>query len=206
MLSLYNVIRKFISRLFDVGCALSWTISSTLSIPYFPVVLFVGLMPPGLPSVHYAMSIAINAQFIFRQSWSNALSKASDITRRHSITADFLILRFWQSLCPLFNHVYWALDVGIVLYLYPLVLGSTPLNLIDCCFLKGSPSVAKRSVLEEGWGLYLPVSLGTHSSNVVRYYINLVEWLLKVLFQDPWLDSLARLQVLGMSSFLLIGS
>lgn len=97
-------------------CALSWTVSSTLSIPYSPVVLFARLRPPRLSSVHYSMSIVvIVVQLVFRQSCSDVSGKASDITRRRSLTTDAPILWFWPSFCPVFSHVYWALDVGIVL-------------------------------------------------------------------------------------------
>lgn len=42
---------------------------------------------------------------------------ASGILKGHNLRANFLVLWFWQSFCPVIN-IFWSLGVGIVLYMY----------------------------------------------------------------------------------------
>lgn len=77
-------------------CALPWG-RPFLSIPSLPVVLSVGLRPPGLFSIHFGMSIVARTQPTFRQScWRDFISTVSVITRVSQQTSDPLVLTIFQ--------------------------------------------------------------------------------------------------------------
>lgn len=74
-----------------------------LSCSQLPIVFCLGLRPCGLSLFHITMPVGVIAVLvIFKQPcWWNFMALDSDISRRHSLTANFLILLFLQFFCCL---------------------------------------------------------------------------------------------------------
>lgn len=86
----------------------------TPNIPCLPVVLHVGRRPYGLFPTHFGMSVGVilvQLMLIMQLCWWDFMGVASHITRRHSITADFLILALPGFLTHLV-HCFLSLKYG----------------------------------------------------------------------------------------------
>lgn len=96
-------------------------ISLILNIPYLPGVLCVGLYPHGLSPAHVGISTVVLVLLLFRQAcWWDFMGVTLDITRRHGLTADFLIwlLHSFYS----FQNVPQAIGTGVCRYVHPVPL------------------------------------------------------------------------------------
>lgn len=80
-------------------CLLGKTIPSTLSIPWLPTVLYIGLRPCRLFSMYFSTSVAtVLVQLGFRSScWWDFMRVAPVVTRRPGLTTNSLILWFLGS-------------------------------------------------------------------------------------------------------------
>lgn len=87
-------------------CSLLGRVCPALTILWVPVVLRVGLP-------HLSMSTAVLVQILLRQScWWAFMGVASDIPRRHSLTANSWIFWLLQSFCPTSAEVSLSLRWG----------------------------------------------------------------------------------------------
>lgn len=95
-----------------VCCSLEKTVPSTPSIPQLLTILLVGLRPCKFSPFYFAMTIIPSLDFImpWLSCWWASGSVASDITRKHNITVNFLILTIFHH----FFNVPWSLGVGRV--------------------------------------------------------------------------------------------
>lgn len=150
----------------SVCSSLGKTMSPTLSLPYLPVVLRVGLRPCALFLFHFSMFITVLLGLMFWQPcWWGFMAIISDIIRRHSLTANSLFLWLRHSFqtplqcspslrsggCFRRFHRHWALHFGW-------------LWCLQC-----SPSLAKRSFLDEDRGC-LRLWSGGKSSPAARTF------------------------------------
>lgn len=106
LLSLYNVTYMLAIRadnlILDnqlVWSSVGNTISPTLSIPWLPVVLCVGLSPPGLsqPTSAGLLLSCCSSVHTYAVMLGRILGLASDIHRRHNFTENSFFLWLFQS-------------------------------------------------------------------------------------------------------------
>lgn len=84
------------------------------------VVKCIGFRSQGFSPVYLDTSIGgVLVQVLFRKSWWwDVICVASDIPKRHNLTANYLILWFLQLFHPLFFTVPQALCVGVFCQMY----------------------------------------------------------------------------------------
>lgn len=87
----------------------------------------------GYQHVYYCPPCSCHFKAVMAQKLH--VCSSSDISKRHNLIENFLLLWILQYLCPLFHNDPWALCARIVLQVYQMGLGSTLCIVISCSCL-----------------------------------------------------------------------